>query len=121
MLPSGWLAIEGIRVRCVIGVTERERQAPQELIVDFQVKVDFGKAAASDSIQDTVDYRALTRRVIEAGERSRFHLVESLATYLCRLLLDEFPSVEEIRIEIEKPHALSAARTVRAVASLVRS
>jgi len=117
---SGWLSIEGLRVRCIIGVTERERTTVQELVVDLGVKVDFDKAAAADSIQDTVDYRALTRRVIEAGEHSSFQLVESLAVHLGRIVLEEFARVEEVRVEVEKPHALSAARSVRAVAALAR-
>jgi len=120
MLPGGWLAIEGIRFRCIIGVNERERQSPQEIVADLYVKVDFEKAAASDSIQDTVDYRALTRRLIAAGESSRFELVETLATHLVRVVLDDFPSVQEARVQVEKPGALSAARSVRAVAAAQR-
>jgi dihydroneopterin aldolase len=115
MLPAGWLAIEGIRFRCVIGVTDPERESPQEIVAQLHVKVDFEKAAASDSIRDTVDYRALTRRLIGAGESSRYHLVETLATHLVRVILDEFPSVQEARVEVEKPGALSSARSVRAV------
>lgn len=114
MQPEGWLAIEGVRFRCVIGVTDRERERPQEIVADLHVKVDFEKAAASDSIRDTVDYRALTRRLIAAGEASRFHLVETLATHLVRVILDDFPSVQEARVQVEKPGALTGARSVRA-------
>jgi dihydroneopterin aldolase len=120
ILPAGWLAIEGVRFRCVIGVTDRERESPQELVADLHVKVDFEKAAASDSIRDTVDYRALTRRLMAAGESSRFHLIEALATHLVHVILDDFPSVEEVRVEVEKPGALSAAHSVRAVAASQR-
>lgn len=115
MTLGGWLCIEGVRVRCIIGVTERERRAVQELVLNLNVKVDFDKAAASDSIQDTIDYRTLTRRLIAAGEGSSFQLVETLATHLCRVILAEFPRVQEIRLEVEKPHALHAAKSVRAV------
>ena len=120
MLPAGWLRIEGVRFQCVIGVTDRERENPREIVADLHVRVDFEKAAASDSIRDTVDYRALTRRLVAAGESSRFHLVEALATHLVRVILDEFPSVEEARVEVEKPGALSAARSVRAVVAAQR-
>ena len=120
-LPSGWLLLDGIQVRCIIGVTERERVAPQELVVNLGVRVDFEKAAAADSIRDTLDYRALTQRVIEAGERSSFQLIETLATHLVRVILADFAPVEEARVEIEKPHALRAARSVRAVAALARA
>jgi len=117
VLPAGWLAIEGIRFRCVIGVNERERLGPQEIVADLHVEVDFEKAAASDSIRDAVDYRALTRRLIAAGEQSRFQLVEALATHLVRVILADFPGVKEVRVAVEKPGALSAARSVRAVAA----
>ncbi len=121
MMPlAGWLRIEGIQFRCTIGVTDRERESPQEIVADLHVQVDFEKAAASDSIRDTVDYRSLTRRLIAAGEISRFQLVETLATHLVRVILDEFPSVMEVRVEVEKPGALSATRSVRAVAASQR-
>ncbi len=60
--------MDGIRFRCIIGVTQRERESAQELVANLHVKIDFEKAAASDSIRDTVDYRALTRRLIAAAE-----------------------------------------------------
>ncbi len=120
-MPSeGWLAVVGIRFQCIIGVTDRERERPQEIVTDLHVKVDFEKAAASDSIRDTVDYRALTRRLIAAGQSTRFRLVEALATHLGHVVLDDFPGVEEVRVEVEKPGALSGARSVRAMASLRR-
>jgi len=119
-LPAGWLTIDGIRFRCVIGVTDREREILQEIIVNLHVEVDFAKAAASDSIADTVDYRALTRRLISAGESSRFHLVETLAAHLVRVILDDFPGVQQVRVEVEKPGALSAVRSVRAELAAAR-
>jgi dihydroneopterin aldolase len=121
MLPGGWLAIDGVRFRCIIGVTDRERESPREIVARLCVKVDFEKAAASDSIEDTVDYQALIGRLIEAGEASGFRLVETLATHLVRLILEEFAGVQEARLEVEKPGALGTARSVRAVAAAQRA
>jgi FolB domain-containing protein len=115
MLTGEWLCLDGIAFTCVIGVTERERRTRQDIVVNLSVKVDFGKVASSDAIHDTVDYRALTRRVLTAGENSSFQLIETLASYLCRTILDDFPIVQAVRVEVEKPHALSAAKSVRAV------
>src|SRR5713226_1239474 len=115
MNPGTWLRIEGIRFRCIIGVTERERQTPQEIVVDLQVKVDFRKAASSDSIQDTVDYRVLSKRMITAGEASAFRLIEALAAHLCKVIFDEFPRADALELEVEKPGALSSASSARAV------
>jgi dihydroneopterin aldolase len=119
-LSAGWLAIDGIRFRCVIGATHREREILQEIVAALHVQVDFARAAASDSIGDAVDYRALTRRLIAAGESSRFHLVETLAAHLVRVILDDFPGVQEVRVEVEKPGALSTARSVRAMVAATR-
>ena len=68
-----------------------------------------------------MDYRALTRRLIAAGEASSFQLVETLATHLARVILADFAMVQEVRVEVEKPHALSAARSVRAVVASQRA
>lgn len=118
---SSWLRLDGIEFKCVIGVTERERQTAQALRVSLRVKVDFARAAAADSIHSTVDYRLLSRRVIDTGERSHFQLIETLASHLARVILDEFPAVEAVRLELEKPQALSSARSVRAVIVASRS
>jgi len=119
--PDGWLVIEGVRFHCIIGVSARERQSPREIVADLHVKVDFERVAASDSIEDAVDYRGLTQRLVAAGEASRFHLLETLATHLARVILDEFAGVREVRVALEKPGALRIARAVRAVASARRA
>ena len=120
-LPSGWLVVEGIRFRCIIGVNEDERGRLQELVASLSAKVDFDRAGASDSIRDTADYRALAQALITAGEATRFQLLESLASHLARSLLTRFPAVEEVRVEVEKPGALAdIARSVRAIASAAR-
>jgi len=119
--PEGWLAIEGVRFRCIIGVSDRERQSPREIVADLHVKVDFEGPAASDSIEDAVDYRALAQRLVAAGEASQFRLLETLAAHLVRVILDEFAGVREIRVALEKPGALRIARAVRAVASARRA
>lgn len=115
ILSGDWLCIEGIYVSCVIGVTERERQIKQDVFVNVNLKIDFNKAASSDSIHDAVDYRVISKRVIAVGEQSSFQLIESLAAHLCKAILDEFPKVQAARVEVEKPGALRDAKTVRAV------
>jgi dihydroneopterin aldolase len=110
-----WLSLHGIRFECVIGVTDPERGAPQEIVVNLDVQTDFRKAAISDSIDDTVDYRRLAQCIVEAGRSSSFHLIESLSTHLARMVFNQFPGVRALRLELEKPRALKAARDVKAV------
>lgn len=120
MLPGDRLRIEGLAFTCIIGVTERERRAKQDVLVTVEVGLDLSKVGQSDSIQDTVDYREISRRVIAAGEASSFQLIETLAAHLGRTLLQEFPRAEAVRVEVEKPGALSSARAVRAIVAAPR-
>jgi len=113
--PGDWLCVEGLELVCTIGVTERERQNKQRVIVNLQLGVDFFDVGTTDSIADTVDYRSVARRVVEIGEKSSFQLVETLATHLSRAVLSEFPRIHQVRIEVWKPGALTAAKSVGAV------
>jgi dihydroneopterin aldolase len=113
MLNGHWLSVEGIAFKCIIGVTERERNVLQDVVVNVHVKADLANAIASDSIQDTIDYRRIAQCVMTAGARLNFQLIESLAAHLARSLFDSFPAVQTTRIELEKMGALTAARTVK--------
>ena len=115
MLSEDRLRIEGLAFKCIIGVTGRERRMKQDILVTVEVGLDLSRVGLSDSIQDTVDYRGISRRVIAAGEASSFQLIETLAAHLGRTILQEFPRVQEARVEVEKPGALSSARSVRAI------
>ena len=120
MASGQWLSIEGLRFECVIGVTDLERRAPQEIVVNVKVKIDFSKAAASDTICDTVDYRRIAEAVVAVGRRSEFQLIEALSDHLCRTVFEKFPSVQAVRLELEKLRALSAARSIKAIVSARR-
>lgn len=110
-----WLCLEGVELMCTIGVTERERQNKQRVVINLQLGVDFMEVATTDSIGDTVDYRLVARRVTELAEKSSFQLVETLATHLSRAILSEFPRVHQVRVEVWKPGALTAAKSVGAM------
>jgi 7,8-dihydroneopterin aldolase/epimerase/oxygenase len=119
--PGQWLHVEGVGLQCTIGVTEKERRAKQRIVINLQLEMDFGEVGRSDSIDDTVDYRVVTRRTIEVAEKSSFRLIETLADHLCRTILAEFPRIHGVRLEVWKPGALTAAKSVGAVVSSVRS
>jgi dihydroneopterin aldolase len=107
-----WLCVEGLEFDCTIGLSERERHIKQRVVVNLRIYADFTAVKASDSIDDTVDYRAVARTVIAAGEASSFQLIEALAAHLGRTVLDRFPRVQRVRVELGKPGALTAAKGV---------
>ncbi|MGE0384452.1 MAG: dihydroneopterin aldolase [Gammaproteobacteria bacterium] len=103
--------ISDLRIKTVIGVFGWERQLKQTLVLDLELGTDIRKAAASDDIADTLDYKAVTRRSIAFVEESRFQLVETLAERLADLLRREF-SLPWLRLRINKQGAVRGVRDV---------
>jgi D-erythro-7,8-dihydroneopterin triphosphate epimerase len=98
-------------VRCILGINEDERREKQDVVVNLTIYTDLSKAGKSDSIGDTVDYRALKKRVLAMVESSQYVLVEALAEAVAELCLDQ-RGVRQVDVSVEKPHALRFARSV---------
>jgi 2-amino-4-hydroxy-6-hydroxymethyldihydropteridine diphosphokinase len=103
--------IEGLEIEAVIGIYEWERRVRQPLQFDIEMAFDNRKAAASDAIVDTLDYKAISKRLISFVAQSTFGLVESLAEHCASLILLEFP-VAHVRVKLSKPGAVRGARAV---------
>jgi dihydroneopterin aldolase len=103
--------ISELSIETVIGIFDWERQIKQTIVLDIELATDISAAAASDHIDDTIDYKTLTKRVIAFVEASEFQLVETLAERICELLREEF-SVPWVRLKLNKPGALRGARDV---------
>ncbi len=98
-------------VRCIIGITDSERRDRQDVLINLTIYTDLHKAGKSDRIEDTVDYRALKKRVLALAESSQFFLEEALAEAVAELCLAE-RGVQQVEVRVEKPNALRFARTV---------
>ena len=103
-----------LRLEAVIGVYDWERTQRQPLIMDLEMVTDVARAAASDRIQDALDYHAVAKRLTEFVSRSKFQLVETLAEHCAELLLREF-GVAWLRMELHKPEAVENALSVGVV------
>ena len=95
----------------VIGIYEWERRIKQPVIVDIKMAADIRRAAATDNIDDTLNYKAVAKRVIGFVEGSQFQLVETLAERLAELVMAEF-HVPWLRLEVNKIGAVRGARDV---------
>ena len=100
-----------LRIDTVIGVWEWERKIRQTLIMDIQLGTDIAAAGASDDINDTVDYKAVSDRVMAFTRESNFALIEALAEGITRIVLDEF-DVKWIRLSINKQGVVRHVRDV---------
>lgn len=106
--------IEDLRVETVIGIFDWEREIRQTVSLDLEMNVDVARAAATDRIEDTLNYKAVAKRLIGFIENSEFQLVETLAQRCAEILLDEFP-VTWVRLRLGKPGAVRGSRTVGVV------
>lgn len=105
------ILIHDLLVRCVIGVREEERREKQDVVINLALSMDLRKAGKSDAVSDTLDYRAVKKRIIALAENSRYRLVEALAEAVAALCL-EYPDVKQVQVRLEKPGALRFARSV---------
>lgn len=103
--------INDLRVNAVIGVYDWERRITQSLSFDLELAADIRRAAERDDIADTVNYKAVAKRLIAFVEDSEFQLVETLAERVAQIILDEF-AVPWVRLTLRKPGAVRGARDV---------
>ena len=110
--------IRDLTIRCIVGVDEYERREKQDILVQLTLHADLRRAGRTDALEDTVDYRALKKRILHLAEESRFRLIEALAEGIADECLRE-QRVEQVEVIVEKPGALRFART--AGVEIVRS
>ncbi len=103
--------LRDLTVETVIGVYDWEREIKQKVIFDLEMGTDIRKAAASDNIDDTLDYKSVAKRVIEFVEASDFELVETLAERVAEVILNEF-QVPWVRLSLNKKGAVRYASDV---------
>ena len=103
--------LRGLQIDTVIGIYDWERKIRQTVIIDLEMGTDIRKAAATDDIAHTLDYKTLSKRIIAFVEASEFQLVETLAEKISNIILDEF-SVPWLRLTLNKKGAISGASDV---------
>ncbi len=114
MFSGDRVFLRGLTAECIIGFIDWERRVRQTVVVDLEVPVDCGRAALTDEVADTVDYKKVAKRVLAFIEASEFKLVETLAHRLAMLLLEEF-GLEWVRLQVNKPGAIRNSRDVGVV------
>jgi len=106
------IIIENLRLSGILGIYEYERVQKQSIVVNLVLFTDISRPAASEDIDDAVDYTAVVRRVTDYVEQSRHLLLEKVVTAVAQLILDEFPAVQQVRVRIDKPDILDQVDTV---------
>ena len=103
--------IKDLRVKTIIGIFDWERKVKQEVSIDLEFPFDCTQAAATDSIEDTLDYKSIAKGVIKFVEESSFQLQETLAEGIASLVKNEY-GVESIKLRVSKPGAIRGSKDV---------
>jgi dihydroneopterin aldolase len=103
--------LHDLRVETVIGIWEWERKIRQTVAIDLEMSVDIRKAAETDSVDDTLNYKLVAKRLQQYVGDSSFQLVETLAEKIAAIILDEF-DVSWVRVKVNKPGAIRGAQDV---------
>lgn len=103
--------VKDLLVRGVIGISDRERSQPQDIVVNLTMFADISKGGKTDNIEDCVNYRTVSKAVIAHIDSVSRFTVEALATDLAEICLG-YPGVEEVTVQVEKPGAVRFSRSV---------
>jgi len=103
--------LNDLRIETVIGIYDWERRVKQTVSLDLEMATDIRKAAASDQIEDTLNYKAVAKRIISFVQESNFQLVETMAERICEIVIHEF-GVPWLRLRVNKQGAVRGARDV---------
>jgi 7,8-dihydroneopterin aldolase/epimerase/oxygenase len=103
--------LSALSVECIVGIWEWERRVKQTVILDVEMAADIRRAAASDRIEDTIDYKKVAKRLLAFVGESQFQLVETLAEQIARVIVVEF-GVAWVKVRLNKQGAIRGARDV---------
>ncbi|HEY5642270.1 MAG TPA: dihydroneopterin aldolase [Woeseiaceae bacterium] len=103
-----------LRIETVIGIWEWERKIRQTVVIDLEMSADIAKAAATDQVEDTLNYKQVAKRLQQFVGDSSFQLVETLAERIAGIVREEF-DVAWVRVRVNKPGAIRGSRDVGVV------
>ena len=101
----------GLTTECIIGIWDWERRVKQKIVLDIEMAADIRKAAASDHIDDTLDYKRVSKRLLQFVGDSQFQLVETLTERIAEIVVTEF-DVPWVRVRLNKQGAIRGSRDV---------
>jgi len=105
------IRITNLRLRTIIGIHGWEREHKQDIVINVTITFDTAEANQSDNIEDTLDYKKITKRIIKEVEASKFFLLEKLTNMVLQIVM-EYPRTNKATVRIDKPLALRFADSV---------
>jgi len=103
--------LNGLTTECIIGIWDWERRVKQKVVIDLEMAADVRKAARSDAIEDTLDYKKVSKRLLQFVGESDYQLVETLTERIAQIVVSEF-DVPWVRVRLNKQGAIRGSRDV---------
>ncbi len=114
------IIIKDLLARGVIGISDRERSQPQDILFNLVIFTDIKAAAEADDVELSVNYRTVSKQILEYASTAGRYTVEALAEDTARMVL-EYPNVAGVRVRVEKPGAVRFSRSVGVEIERMRS
>lgn len=105
------IRITDLSLETIIGVFDWERKEKQKVVINVEIDFNAAKAIKSDRVQDTVDYKTITKKIIRHIEASKYFLLEKMTESVLKIVMED-PRVKKAKVRIDKPGALRFARSV---------
>ena len=100
-----------MKIETTVGIWEWEKRIKQQVIIDIEMSANIKKAAATDQIEDTLNYKAVAKSVRKLVEESSFQLVETMAEKISELVIGEH-NVSWVKVKVNKPGAIRGSKGV---------
>jgi len=100
-----------LKVDTIIGIWGWERKIRQTVVIDLEMSADIARAAATDNVEDTLNYKSVAKRIQSFVSESSFQLVETLAERIADIVRDEF-DVQWVKVRVNKPGAIRGSKDV---------
>lgn len=101
------IRIKSLEIPAIIGIYEEERTQPQPVVINAEITYKEGQNFSHDTLENAIDYEALTEDITQLVTESRFQLLENLAQAILDLMMDD-SRIAQAQVEIDKPKALQA-------------
>jgi len=105
------IILTDLRIDTVIGIWDWEKRNPQTILINLEMQTDTKTASQSDSIEDVLDYKAVSKRVKQFIQESQFNLIETLAENVAKIILEEF-DIQWLKLSISKPFAIRGSKNI---------
>ena len=103
--------IQGLKIDTVIGIYDWERKIRQNIVLDLEMEFDIDTASKTDDIKKALNYKDISKRIIDFVKNSQFKLIETLAEKISKIIINEF-GVNKVKLTLNKGEALTGAKGV---------